>query len=119
MTDDNVDKYCYNAMVASVYDGDTIRCDVDLGFGTWLHNQSFRLHGIDAPEVRGKERAEGIATRDWLSERLPIGEDIVIETIKDKKGKYGRYLAVVYHNGINLNEEMVELGLAKIYGKKK
>ena len=109
--------YHYRAKVVSVYDGDTIRVDIDLGFGTWLHNQPLRLYGINAPEIRGPQRPEGLKTRDWLRERLPEGTPIILESYKDRTGKYGRWLATIWSEGENLNELMVELGLAEVYGK--
>ena len=87
--------YHYRAIVTKVYDGDTITADVDLGFGIWHKDQKFKLVGIDAPEVRGKERQKALESRDFLRE-LILGKEVTIETIKDKKGKYGRWLAEVF-----------------------
>ena len=103
--------YRYRAKTRSVYDADTIRVDIDLGFGVWLHNQSVRLFGINAPEVRGAERPEGLVSRDRLRERL-TDQDVTIETFKDRKGKYGRWLAVVWLGDENMNEWLVSEGLA-------
>ena len=44
--------YVYKAYVRSVYDGDTITVDIDVGFGITLTSQKIRLRGIDTPEVR-------------------------------------------------------------------
>ena len=38
-------KYHYSAKVKEVYDGDTITCDIDLGFGITLNDQKFRFFG--------------------------------------------------------------------------
>lgn len=97
--------------VKSVYDGDTVRLDVDLGHGIWIRNEPYRLYGINAPELRGWQKAGGVKARDWLRDRL-AGETITIQTVQDKKGKYGRYLAALWIGGQNVNREMVELGLA-------
>lgn len=107
--------YIYRATVRSIYDGDTIRADIDLGFDIWQMNVSLRLFGIDAPEVRGVERADGLKTKDWLVKRIPPGTEIVIETIKDQREKYGRYLAIIYFDNININEQMVNEGYADPY----
>jgi micrococcal nuclease len=107
--------YIYNAIVRSVYDGDTIRVDIDLGFNNWIKNESLRLFGINTPEIRGNERERGLVSRSWLIEQIPEGSAITIQTFKDSKGKYGRYLAVIYKDGTNLNERMVVLGLAERY----
>lgn len=107
--------YEYRARIVSVYDGDTVRCDIDLGFGMWMNNQPLRLFGIDAPEVRGKERLAGIKVRDWLRRKLPEGRMVLVQTRKDTKGKYGRYLATIYADGDNLNELMLKQGYVDVY----
>lgn len=109
-------KFIYNAIVSSIYDGDTLRVDIDCGFNVWLHNEPLRLYGLDAPELRQPEREEGLAARNWLREQIPVGTEILIETLKDKKEKYGRYLAIIYKkDGTNINELMVNLGYAVPY----
>ena len=95
--------YIYNAYVTDVYDGDTITCDIDCGFYTILKKQKIRLFGIDTPEVRGEERTEGLKVRDILREQI-LDKTIVLETKKDKKGKYGRWLAIVYLKKENNND---------------
>lgn len=50
--------YTYRALVKSIYDGDTLRADIDLGFGVILADQSLRLLGIDTPEIKGVERPQ-------------------------------------------------------------
>ena len=109
--------YVYRAIVRSIYDGDTIRIDVDLGLRTWIRNEQVRLAGIDAPEIRGEERPQGLAARDWLAARIPSGTAILIQTYKDARGKYGRWLVDIWHDDVLVNQEMVELGLALAYGR--
>ena len=41
--------YTYNAIVKDVLDGDTVKVDIDLGFGVWLNSQVVRLARINAP----------------------------------------------------------------------
>ena len=52
------DLYLYRIDNIRVIDGDTIDCDIDLGFDVWLHKQRIRLYGIDAPETRTKDLEE-------------------------------------------------------------
>lgn len=106
--------YQYRAHVVSVYDGDTFRADVDLGFFTWIKNEQFRLARLNTPEVRGDERAEGLIARNRLRE-LVLGQDVIIET--EKKGKFGRYIAEVFLDAddgslLNVNDVMLDEGLA-------
>jgi micrococcal nuclease len=109
--------YTYKATVKSIYDGDTIRVDIDLGFGIIFKNQPLRLLGIDTPEVRGEERSQGLISKKFVEERIPVGSVIRIATQKDRKEKFGRYLATVFYgeDSKNLNEELVQNGMAKLY----
>lgn len=112
--------YHYRARVISVYDGDTIRCDVDLGMRTWLLNKSVRLWGIDTPELRGDEREYGLVARDRVRQ-LILDKEIVLETMRDATGKYGRLLGIVHAElcgrWMNVNEKLLTEGLAKEYEK--
>ncbi len=101
--------YQYRAIVRRVYDGDTIWLDVDLGMETWLTNQVIRLHDVWAPEVRGPERPIGLTIRDALRERLPIGKTVTIDTHKDSRGKYGRWIADIHDDDGSVNEWLREL----------
>ena len=109
--------YTYKAYVRSIYDGDTIRVDIDLGFGIILSDQSLRLLGLDTPEIRGEERTQGLISRNFVVERIPVGSYITITTVKDRKEKFGRYLATVFYGDDmkNLNEELLQNGMAKPY----
>lgn len=106
------DLYYYKAEVIKVYDGDTITVDIDLGMGVWLRAQKIRLANINTPEIRGDEREEGLKSRDWLRDKI-LGKEIFLKTIKDKKGKYGRWLGEVWLNEENVNELLVEKGMAE------
>ena len=108
--------YHYRAHVESVYDGDTCTLNIDLGLGIWVHGEKVRLSRINAPEVRGKERPEGLRARDWLRERID-GHDVRVTTLKDKKGKYGRYIVELWIEdapGVftNISDDLVNSGHA-------
>ena len=104
--------------IVKIYDGDTITVIVDLGFGVYK-TEKIRLAGIDTPEIRGDERPAGLVSRDWLRERLytafETNQDLILRTIKDRKGKYGRYLGWIFVNEVNVNEELITEGLAIVY----
>ena len=106
--------YEYSAKVKKVYDGDTITVDFDLGFGIILRKQKIRLVGINAPEVRGEQREDGLKTRDELRKRI-LGKTVTIKTSKDKKGKYGRWLGEVFVKDENINQWLLNEGLASKY----
>lgn len=92
--------YEYRARVTSVYDGDTFRADIDLGFRVMCRSLDFRMLGINAPEVRGDTEAAGLASRDALR-GLVLGFDVTLRTQLDKQEKYGRWLARVFASQAN------------------
>lgn len=108
--------YHYRALVVGVYDGDTCTVDIDLGLSAWIRGEKVRLHRINSPEMTGPEKAAGAAARDFLR-GLTLNQPVVLQTIKDAREKYGRYLAEVWleKNGawLNVNDEMVKAGHAK------
>ena len=105
--------YRYKAKVVSVYDGDTIRVDINCGFGIIKARESIRLFSINAPEIRGAEKVHGTRSRDYLRSII-LDKEITLETIKDKKGKYGRYLGIIHIEGyeMSVNDMMVDAGMA-------
>tara|TARA_R100000353_G_scaffold103550_1_gene74772 strand:- start:18675 stop:19001 length:327 start_codon:yes stop_codon:yes gene_type:complete len=105
--------YQYKAKIISVYDGDTVTAMVDLGF-YHFQQMKFRLYGIDTPELRGEEREEGLKVRDIVREMI-LDKDVIINSYKDKQEKYGRYLANIIIDDIDLNVWLVENGHAKEY----
>ena len=102
--------YHYKALIVAVYDGDTVTAEVDLGFNIKI-TEKFRLFGINTPEVRGDERDKGLVSRDALRQKI-LDKQVTMETKKDKKGKYGRYLGTIFleEEGelININKWIVE-----------
>ena len=108
--------YEYRAFVRKVYDGDTITCDIDLGFNMIMRNQKLRLVSINTPEVRGESRPEGLKVRDIVRSRIS-NKWVTIKTHRDKKGKYGRWLAEIYEAGVeeSLNQWLLKEGYAKEY----
>ena len=110
--------YEYNVIITSVYDGDTVTGDVDLGFGIWIRKQKFRLIGIDTPEIRTKdkeEKARGYAARDRLRE-LILGKHVRIRSFG--KGKYGRWLVDIFIEEVDtrsVNQMLILEGHAQHY----
>ena len=105
--------YQYKAKIIDVYDGDTVTAVVDLGF---LHFQEMklRLYGINTPELKGEEREQGLLARDILR-GLILDKEVMIHSYKDKQGKYGRYLATIFLDGLNINNWLVDEGHAVVY----
>ena len=122
--------FTYQAEIARVYDGDTATVDftllqqeLDLGFHIEMYQvikfkkQTLRFDSIDTPELRGEEREMGLIVRDYVRSLID-DRKVIIESLKDKTGKYGRFVTIThfldYEKGefINLNDHLVEIGMA-------
>jgi micrococcal nuclease len=108
--------YHYRALVTDVHDGDTITVDLDLGFHIWVRGEHIRLAGLDAPELEGETKQQGEAAGKFLRDQL-LNKTVIVQTIKapngsDKQEKYGRYLGVIWLDGININDLLVSKGYA-------
>lgn len=93
--------YQYQAEIVKVVDGDTYEIDIDLGLTVWVRKERVRLYGVDTPEVYGvkkdsEEYQKGKEASDFVKSIMKKGTPAIVETLKDSKGKYGRYLAVMY-----------------------
>jgi micrococcal nuclease len=109
-----MEPYFYNGVVKEVYDGDSMTVDIDLGLGIWARGVKLRLSRINTPELRGDSYDEGVVARDFVR-GLTLNKSVLIKTIKDQKEKYGRYLAEIYIDGKNLNDMLLEHGMAVPY----
>lgn len=107
--------YDYHATVADVIDGDTLRLDVDLGFGIQT-TMAVRLAGINAPEISTQAGKDAKAyVMDWV---WGAAREVTLRTIKDRREKYGRYLGTIHYRGsdtTSLNDLLVEDGHAVRY----
>ena len=85
----------YKCEILRVVDGDTVDVDIDLGFGVWMRKERVRIHGIDTPESRTRDKEEkiyGLAAKEFVKSYLKAGSDQLLQTEKDKTGKFGRIL---------------------------
>lgn len=113
--------------VISVYDGDTMTVDLDLGFGIIQKKRTLRFYGVNTPELRGgtdESKAEGVKARDHVRKLVEEASEVYITSHYDKSGKYGRILAtviVIDADGfaVNVNEDLLKQGMAVEYMKKK
>lgn len=98
----------FSAKVIRIIDGDTLEV---------LYGElpiKLRLEHIDCPEKRGKQPF-GNAAKQTLSD-LCFGQ--MVEIIWSSKDRNGRYISVVFNeNDLNVNQEMVRLGMAWHYKK--
>jgi len=103
--------YQYKATLVKVVDGDTVDLAVDLGFDI-VFNMRVRLNGIDTPEMHSPdplERAKAILAKDHLSSLL-VGKSLTVNTHKDKKEKYGRYLADIMVGDLDVVKDLLAGG---------
>ena len=109
--------YWYVAECVRVVDGDTVDLMFDLGMSTH-RKERVRLYGVDTPEIYGvkkesEEYAKGMQASSRVRELIE-GKRVWVRTVKDSKGKYGRYLAYIYFEENKcLNDLLVEEGLAE------
>ena len=108
--------YHYKMKVIRVVDGDTVYGDVDLGFNIGNKKMEFRLAKINTPETKGATREAGLTSKKYVEDKI-MGKEVIIVTKKDRKEKFGRYLAEVFYedetgNFISLNLELVQKSLA-------
>ena len=92
-------------IIQNCYDGDTC---------TTIDGEKIRLACIDTPELKGK-RADPIAAkkaRDFLNNLL-VNEKVFIRRITNDN--YGRTVAELFKNDINVQKLIVDKGYAKIY----
>lgn len=102
--------YEYRMTVLRVVDGDTIHAEVDLGCDIHV-DLILRLARINAPEM---STPEGPYAKTYLESLLTPGP-VLLRTIKDRREKFGRYLAELFVGDINVNDEMVNTGHAVPY----
>lgn len=99
--------YNYKAKIIRLVDADTVIANIDKGFRDW-QEFALRLYGIDAPERFTDAGKLATAHLTGLLE----GKGIRVDTYIDKQDKYGRYLATIWADGVNVNLKMVEDGHA-------
>ena len=109
--------YEYKVTVDRVIDGDTVDVDIHLGFNVVLSKQRVRLHGIDTPESRTRnkeEKVRGLISKEYLKN---ICESSSIRLKSKDRGKFGRILGVLYKDDetISINQKMCEEGFAVPY----
>lgn len=92
--------------IVAVTDGDTIK----------LNGERVRLKGIDAPEIFSPEcrdeKRKGERAKAEL-QRLVDGRWLTLE--RHGRDRYGRTLAIVFADGVDVNAAMIASGLAVVW----
>ena len=89
--------------VEKIIDGDTVYATLE------GKTYKLRLTEIDAPE---RDQPFGRQSKVFLRELLKDGE---FDADISGKDQYGRYLARLYDNGVDINRKMVNEGMAWVY----
>ena len=93
---------CISGQVTKIVDGDKINVD----------RQGIRLALVFAPEHYD---AGGSVSKQFIEQICPVGSKVLVDEDDGQTGgSFGRLLAVVYCNGVNLNSAILESGLASI-----
>ena len=77
------------------------------------------MYGMDTPESRTRDKEEkyrGILSKEYLKEALKGSKEVILKTKKgEETGKFGRILAEVWVDGVNINKKMISEGYAVAY----
>lgn len=105
---------CVDAEVISVFDGDTLKAQIRPWRPSLLLEEQVRIMGYNTPELmKGPCRAAGRLARDHLTVLLKGG---VVRLCDVNFGDpYGRVLARVEVNGVDVAAVMIAAGLAREY----
>ena len=103
--------YEYKAIIVNVVDGDTFDMNIDLGFNIHIHER-VRLLNIDTPENRGAEKKFGKAVTQYAKKHFE-GKEVILRSSKNKTDSFGRWLAEVYIDDLNIKELYDFLGINK------
>lgn len=107
--------YELTAYIKRVVDGDTVVATVDCLFDVKI-DMTLRLFGIDTPELTSKVLAERTTAKAAKARLIQLveGKNIKIQSYKEKE-KYGRYLAELIVDDVNINQLLITEGLATPY----
>ena len=120
MIQDNYVRHIY--VIEDIHDGDTITAIAELGYNV-LGRITFRFKGINTAETKSKIKnpvryALGMKAKAYVQDILDNHKTRVYSE-KFEDGSFGRYLGTMYYekdgNWIDLNQELVDLGLAQKY----
>ena len=106
----------YKAKVIQVVEGSVLLLDIALGFDVTVR-QEIRLARIDTQEIRGEERDSGVRSKEYVEDVLHGVQEVIVSTIRDKKGKFGRYIAEVVFPKDGENKNLGDLLLEKGYAE--
>ncbi len=101
--------------VISVYDGDTLRVDLDCDTEIFCKNIPVRVYGIDTPEIKGKnaDKANALKAKYFLQQSIQNAKTIELHDIK--RGKYFRIVGKLMLDGEDIAQIMISQNLGYPY----
>lgn len=119
----------YDVSYVDCYDGDTCSFNFHLGLDVVAIDQSVRFCDINTVEKNKSTKERAIEIRDAVHEMLVTAKRIrILVPQKTKcylpstgcdKRTFTRWLGYILVDGVNLNQKMLDLGLATEYTKTK
>ena len=93
---------CFTGKVTKIVDGDTIH----------VAGQSIRLTIVSSPELN---KPSGLGAQHFVQQICPVGSNVLVdEDDGQTQGSFGRIVALVYCNGVNLNKAVIKDGFGEI-----
>lgn len=92
-----------------VWDGDSLR------LGLTSHAESVRIFNIDAPEIDGQCAYESELAQQAKHRLAEIMEGRRVELFRQGTDRYGRTLAVIHVDGVDVGDQLVQEGLARTW----
>lgn len=108
--------YRYNAKIINIVDGDTVDAEIDVGFKIKITHRLRLLH-VDTEEINSPDsqlRELAATAKGYLLDNL-LNRTVNIQT--HKADSFGRYLAEIYIDDVHLNEQLIDLKLARRWVK--
>lgn len=99
----------HKAILVRWIDGDSAVVELDRSMNEFRKGLRVRLAKIDCPE---RYEDAGKAATAFVNELVPAGSEVLLYSHKDSTGKYGRLIAEVIYNGVNINRALVDQGHA-------
>lgn len=102
--------------IIRVYDGDTFYANLFSIPDIFGKNIGIRLYGVDTPELNSKDscsRVKAKAAKTFLEQKLKSACKVKLTNIT--RDKYFRIDAIIYADGVNINDLMISSGHAKPY----
>jgi endonuclease YncB( thermonuclease family) len=118
---DNYIRHIY--AIEEIKDGDTLVAVAELGYDV-LGRITFRFKGINTAEKNSNKNSKryqlAMDAKNYVN-KVMENHRVRVHSEKFEKGGFGRYLGTMYYEKdgkwIDLNQEMVDKGLAQIYYK--